>query len=271
MNPSWIPIAEARVALRPRSMSDVLDLAGPFCITNRRLMAPLALWVTLLGGALAALCRLVLDWPWGEVWLLIAGYLLLSGGVFTQAAGELLFRAPADVRVLAVLARFMRRFAPFFAARLVHLIVLGACAMVVAPLPVFAARLAFVGEAVLLESGSAMGSFARSSRLVLYRGVPCMGLVLACACAPFVFAMAADLIGNAIVDLLLQMGRPVGSLWSDGGSAYAVVGALLSAPFVASASFLAYIDLRTRKEGWDIQLRFMAVVDAEEQGRSMAS
>jgi hypothetical protein len=56
-------------------------------------------------------------------------------------------------------------------------------------------------------------------------------------------------------------------LWSDGGSAYAVAGALLSAPFVASASFLGYIDLRTRKEGWDIQLRLAALADSEDRLR----
>jgi hypothetical protein len=46
---------------------------------------------------------------------------------------------------------------------------------------------------------------------------------------------------------------------------------LLSAPFVASASFLGYIDMRTRKEGWDIQLRFMALADADGKERKMAS
>ena len=83
--------------------------------------------------------------------------------------------------------------------------------------------------------------------------------------------MAADLLGNTLVDLVFEMGRPAGSLWSDGGSGYAVAGALLSSPFVASASFLGYIDQRTRKEGWDIQLRFMALADAENRNRRIAS
>jgi hypothetical protein len=67
------------------------------------------------------------------------------------------------------------------------------------------------------------------------------------------------------------MGEPVGSLWTHGGSGYAVAGALLSAPFVASASFLGYVDQRTRKEGWDIQLRFMALADADHRDRRIAS
>jgi hypothetical protein len=30
-------------------------------------------------------------------------------------------------------------------------------------------------------------------------------------------------------------------------------------PYVATARFLAYLDLRTRSEGWDIQTRFAAI------------
>jgi hypothetical protein len=264
-------LLEARVALRPRAMSDVIDLAGPFCIVNRRLMVPLAVLVAAVGGLLSGFCRLKLGWSWSSVWWVVAGYLWLSNGVYTQAAGELLFRRAQEVRLLAVLGRFARHFFTYLVARTVHLLVLALCAAVFVPLPIFAARLFFVSEAVLLESGSAFGSLARSSRLVLFRSLSCLGLALASLCAPFLFAMAADLIGNALVGMVFQMGEPVGSLFSDGGSAYAVAGALLSAPFVASASFLGYIDMRTRKEGWDIQLRFMALADAEAKNRRIAS
>jgi hypothetical protein len=252
-------------------MSDVLDLAGPFCVANRRLLAPLALWVTVGGGLMALVCRLEGGWSWSAVWLVMTSYLLLSSGVYTVAAGELLFREPADVGVLHVLGRFGRRFVPFLLARVVQLVVLGLCAVLIVPLPIFAARFFFISETVLLESATPFGCLARSSRLVLYRSMPCFGLALASLAAPFLFAMAADLLGNTLVDMVFQMGRPFGSLWSNGGSAYAVAGALLSAPFVASASFLGYIDLRTRKEGWDIQLRFMALADAEAKNRRIAS
>jgi len=259
------------VALRPRSMSDVLDLSGPFCMANRRLLAPLGFWVTSAGALLAFLCRIEAGWSWSSVWLAIAGYLLLASGLYTVAAGELLFREPSDVRVAQVVTRFARRSVEYVIARVAQLLALGFCAALAVPLPIFAARLFFVSEAVLLESGKPFGSFGRSNRLVLYRSFPVFGLALASAVAPFVFAVAADLLGNTLVDMVFQMGRPLGSLWSDGGSAYAVVGALLSLPFVASASFLGYVDLRTRKEGWDIQLRFMALTDTEARGRRIAS
>jgi len=256
-------LLQARVALRPRSMSDVLDLAGPFCIANRRLLLPLVAVTTLIGGTLSGICRLWLDWAWPGVWFLTGGYWLLSTGLFTLAGGDLLFREPSRIRVGAVLGRFVRRFPHYLAARILQWLVLGVCAVLLVPLPIFASRLLFVSEAVLLESGSAPVSLARSSQLVMFRGGTCLGLAVACALSPFLFAVAADVVGDAIVGMAFEMGQPFGSLWSDGGSAFAVVGALLSAPFVASASFLGYIDMRTRKEGWDIQLRFMALAEAE--------
>jgi hypothetical protein len=252
-------------------MSDVLDLAAPFCFANRRLLVPLTLLVTAVGGLLSWACHVKLGWQWTSVWLVVAGYYWLTSGIYTQAAGELLFRRAEEIRAPHVLGRFARRFVPYLIARVVHLFVLGLCAAILVPLPIFASRLFFVGEAVLLESGSPLGSLARSSRLVLYRSLSCLGLALASLCAPFLFALAADLVGATLVEMVFQMGRPFGSLTSEGGSAYAVVGALISAPFVASASFLGYIDMRTRKEGWDIQLRFTALADAEAKNRRMAS
>jgi hypothetical protein len=266
-----VNLLEARVALRPRSMSDVLDLAGPFCLANRRLFAPLALSVTAVGGLLAFVCRRQAGWSWALVWLVVAGYVWLAGGIFTVAAGDLLFREPATLRLTTVLARFGRRLVEFVVARVIQAAALVLCATLLVPLPIFAARWLFVTEVVLLESTMPLPAFARSSRLVLHRGVPCFGLALSSLLAPVLFSLGAELIGYTLVELLLQMGRPFGALFVDGGSAYAVAGALLSIPFVASASFLGYIDLRTRKEGWDIQLRFMAMVDGEGQTRRIAS
>jgi hypothetical protein len=265
-----VNLLEARVALRPRSMSDVLDLAGPFCMGNRRLMGRLALVHVSVGAGLAAVCRLRLEWAWPSVWLLVAAYLLLTNGIYTLAAGELLFRRPDEIRVWTLLRRFVRRFPSYAVARILHLTGLAICAAIVLPLPVFAARWFFFGEALLLESASPLASLTRSSRLVLFRSGPSFGLALASLCAPFLFAVATDVMGNVVVHLLLQMGQPLGSLFENGGSGFAVVGVLLSAPFVASASFLGYIDMRTRKEGWDIQLRFMALADASAKERKMA-
>ena len=41
-------------------------------------------------------------------------------------------------------------------------------------------------------------------------------------------------------------------------------------PWVATARFLQYVDGRTRADGWDIQLRFMAIAAADGEHRRAA-
>ena len=77
------------------------------------------------------------------------------------------------------------------------------------------------------------------------------------------------MLGSSIVNTVLQLGEPFGQLLQKGGTPYALAGFFLTVPVIAAARFLAYTDLRTRKEGWDIQLRFMAIAaEAEETGRA---
>ena len=69
-----------------------------------------------------------------------------------------------------------------------------------------------------------------------------------------------------MVGFVLQLGHPTGELFEHGGSGFAVLGALLAVPLAAAMRFLGYIDLRTRKEGWDIQLRFVALAEQSALG-----
>ena len=83
--------------------------------------------------------------------------------------------------------------------------------------------------------------------------------------------MAAETLGDAIIDSVLQLGQPFGDLWKEGGSGYALLGFFLAVPVVAAARFLKYIDVRTRKEGWDIQLRFVALAEQSALARRSAA
>jgi hypothetical protein len=124
-----------------------------------------------------------------------------------------------------------------------------------------------VHEVVLLEGGGVSQAFGRSRALARHRGMFCFGLWLAVAVAPALGAVVADTLGNAVVSKVLQLGMPFGDFWDQGGSGLAVLGALIGIPIGAAARFLGYADLRTRKEGWDIQLKFMSIVaDGEKDG-----
>jgi hypothetical protein len=45
----------------------------------------------------------------------------------------------------------------------------------------------------------------------------------------------------------------------------ALLGLFWVVPYLATAKFLLYIDLRTRKEGWDLQLKLAAFSQAESE------
>jgi hypothetical protein len=78
-----------------------------------------------------------------------------------------------------------------------------------------------------------------------------------------VCVLGAELLMQGIISDLFMLGAPLGRLSSDGVTPYALAGLLLSAPLVATARFLQYIDARTRGDGWDIQVRFMAIAARE--------
>jgi hypothetical protein len=79
-----------------------------------------------------------------------------------------------------------------------------------------------------------------------------------------VLAMLADQLGSATFEFLLSLGSPFESLFEDGGSLYAMLGALAAVPVTVTARLLAYVGGRAEQDGWDIQLRFQALRAREE-------
>jgi hypothetical protein len=257
------------MVLRPRALGDVLDLAVPFCLAARRPLGKLALVVLGPVALVAAALRLKAGWAWWQVWLLVLPVSFLLQGAFTVACGEALFADPRELRARRVLAHIGRRSAAYlgmFLLRFTVMAALGSSLLAVPLVPGFM----FMGESLLLERVGAATALSRSRALSRHRGGFCFWLWVCTALLPAVAAMAADLVGDAVVNIVLQLGRPLGSLWTDGGSAFAVAGALLAVPVAAAARFLGYIDLRTRKEGWDIQLRFAALADEDAERRRAA-
>jgi len=245
----------ARVVLRQRSMSDSLDLALPFCLANKRPLGVLALVILGPIAVLLGYLRIARHWPWLPLWLLCAGASLIVQGAFTIAMGELLFKPPAETRVRTFVGRFLRRLPALVFATVARLLVVTFTILILAPTRIF------VPEAILLEGASFGKAMGRSGALARNRGGFCLGVWLAAVFLPAVGAISLDLLGNALTHYVFQLGYPTGELFENGGSGFAVLGALLAVPLVAAVRFLGYIDLRTRKEGWDIQLRFVALAE----------
>jgi hypothetical protein len=140
-------------------------------------------------------------------------------------------------------------------------------------LPPFAwTVVAFVPEAVLLEGQGVAAGLKRASQFNRGQGSTVLALLAGLGTALAGFVAGFDQVGFVLLDFVLQLGRPFGSLWDDGGSAAALLGFFVAVPYLATVRFLQYIDGRTRRDGWDIQLAFLKIAVAEAgEGREDAA
>jgi hypothetical protein len=247
----------ARVRLRVRTFFEVLDLGFIFVSANHRTYLRLAAWLLLPAFALCAGAQ-ALHLPWPLLWLLAITLGKVVEGAFIVAAGQLLFSE--NVPPKAVMAAFGQRFFPYLGASLQSALLLAVTGLVVLPLPFMAAMMLFNGEFCLLERASPNEGRARGARLTKGYSGRAFALAAAIAAGRLGFVLVAELLGQGLVATVLQLGRPIGELFEDGGSSYALAGYFAAIPWLAAIRFIGYIDLRTRQEGWDIQLRFSALL-----------
>jgi hypothetical protein len=252
-------VHDARVVLRPRSLPDVIDLTLRVCHSaHARAYAVLAALTLLPAYGLCLLLQQRFHWPWLAVWLVALPLAGLLQGVFTVAAGRLLFaeRVPTG----AVLRHFAARLFSYGWTLLV-LRVLPVVMVVGAPL-IF--LFPFLHEAVLLEDAGLTRAASRSGRLTKTSRALAVELGLLALSMQALAILVAEVLGQALVDLVFEIHTPIAHLWDDGGSPFALAGLFVAVPYVATARFLTYIDLRTRKEGWDLQLE-LSRLGAEER------
>lgn len=258
-------LEHAQIVLRPRSLGETLDLAVRFAV---RFRGPLGRAALVVGGpsfALLAVARLALGAPWWAVWCGAAVLAPLSEIVVTAIMGRLLF--DPEARVAPAAREALARIVPFAVARLGALaahVALGVFTLGVASL-VSISRLAFVPEVVVLERQGVRAAYRRSAEAVSLGVASRVGPALWGLVAAVV--LAAEWAGQGVVSSLLLLGEPVGSLMHDGGSLYAIAGSFVGCAFAAVARFLAFIDGRTRSDGWDVQVRMLAVRAADAAGR----
>jgi len=260
-------LGAAAIVLRPRTLAEVLDLACRLsCSIALGLYLRLCALVLLPCLAICLALRHALDWSWPAVWFVAACLGAAAQGVFTVAVGRLLFSE--ELGAGQVLRLFGRRFWSYLWMLVVSRVILALAGAVVLALPLTWPRLVFVHEASLLENARAIESIRRAARFVAGRGAGAFAVLLALLATQAGFVVVAEFLGHGLVDEVLQLGRPFGALFTKGGSAYALAGFFLSVPYVATARFLHYIDARTRADGWDVQLRFMAIARAGEERRA---
>ena len=253
----------ARVVLRPRSISEILDLAlRLWSDAAVKPFAKLSVLTLLPAWALCLAARWSLGWEWSLVWLLALGLATPIQGVFTVAIGKMLFAE--EVKAREIIGQYTRRLPAYLGTLIVTRIMIGVMSLafflVIPPLWMWG-RTTYVHEACLLEQAGPIDAVNRAGRMIARNAMGAVGLLLLLTLASGAFIFCAEsLINLGLLEFVLQVGMPFGSLFDKGGSAAALLGMFLAVPYWATARFLSYIDLRTRRDGWDIQLRFMAIV-----------
>lgn len=258
---SGLDVARARVVLRERSVADVLDLALRFIARDGRAYALVGAG-SLVPLALAALVAgRVLGWP--AAWAVAVPLAIVAEIPFTVLASRLVFEDGVGAgEVLRVAARAAPRIA-FARLGAAAITALAALALVVPGFWV-ATLFLFLPEVLLLERQGAVAAFGRAQRLASGATSEAIVAKLALALVPVASVVLADVAGRAVIGALLQL-RPPRPLWDEGGSALALLGLFAQVPFLATARLFAYLDVRTRAEGWDIQTQFAALAARAEQ------
>jgi len=254
---------EARVVVRERSVAEIADLAVRFTLVlGGSLYLRLALWLMLPAYAL---CDLLLRSHWGDgfAWCLAFVLFAVIQLPFTVAAGRLMFSPDVSVRI--VLATTWRLLFRGLRARLVGALLVGGGSLLVVLVPFAIARALYLTEVVVLEGSGAVSAYQRTSRLTSSRTAQTLGVWLSLLTASTACIAVCQVLGRTLAAEGLAFDA-FSDLWHGLSSEAGIAGLLLSAPLVATLRFLAYIDNRTRREGWDIQVRFMDLGRAFEGG-----
>jgi hypothetical protein len=249
-------LSAARIVVRPRFRLELVDLAFRYVLGDaKRAFGILALVTLLPAFAVVAATHAVFRWPWWIVWIAALVIVAVIQGVFTVAAGKLLFEP--TVAPASVLAAWRRRLPSYLAAMAWTRVQIVVGGTIVLPALVGWERYAFVPEAVLLEEMTARRAVMRS--VALSRAGSPLGTLLALAAVTVWIVLGVETMGVSLVNDVFGLTLELDTLADDGGSYFALLGYFASVPWAASARFLAYIDGRTRQDGWDVQVRLMAL------------
>ena len=243
-----------RVVLRPRGPLEVFDLGLCFLRVNAAAYGRLAAVLLLPFVPVVVLaCWLAEGSPFLALLPVLAAPWLQAPAPLL--GGRLLFAE--RVRVRDVLLECGRRSGPLTAACLLWLL----------PLPFGCGVLSWVGsivvnwvtEAAMLEQVSPGRGFKRSSRLSFAH----LGVSTASVFGWYGLtawgAVTGEFVGHACVGTVLQLGEPFGSAFDGRVTPYLLLGMLAVQPLYAIYRLLLYLDVRTRVEGWDLQVSLRAM------------
>jgi len=252
MNPNL-----CRVVLRPRGPLEVFDLGMRLVSANARPVLTLSAILVLptwIGCAAIA-------WVWPDLgWLAVT--LAVTLGIplqlpFALLGGRLLFSD--DVAVRDVLRSWMGQMGPTFLVWFAY-----GCAIALGLLMCGWGALftvvptLYLAETTMLERVPFQRALRRSSRLASAQPGTAGAGALGWLVLTLWFAAVGEFGMQGLLGMVLQLGSPFGSAMNGDITPGLLLGLVAAQPAVAVYRLLLYVDVRTRVEGWDLQVRLRA-------------
>ncbi len=273
---------DPRIVVRPRTLDETIDLALAYVRVGQRDFIPLFLWLTGLGLAVCGGLDLALGLSEYQTWIAV----LIVGAIFervvTAFGGRHLFGEKIPLRQAAVqAARYLPATIMFvIGLNLPWILLLYAveedlssvvAVVVVAGLcwPFVVAAHLHLREVLILEHLPLYRSLPRARGLIRHRFERGLGLLAISLVVRVIVVFVAYSWIRFATEFLLQFSQVPEVLISWSGMA----GWLVAGQVLALARLFDYVDARTRREGWDIQIRFDAIKakDAAARARRMAA
>jgi hypothetical protein len=248
-------LRDARVVLRERRLLDVLDLALRFIVAHAASYAALCAIVLVPCGVLSLV--IAMHSGWALAWLVALMLAALAEIPFTILGSRLVFSA--EVPLEGVLIAALKKLPRVFVVRSLQVLgVLAGLTMMFIPGVWIGVSTFFIAEILVLEEASVGGSFSRAQRMLSGR----FGDALMAASLLSLLHFGAVFLGDrAIATVLTDLFQvsPPPKLGDRDGGVLGLCAFWLFVPYVTTARLFAYLDLRTRTEGWDVQVRFAAL------------
>jgi hypothetical protein len=238
-----------------------MDLALRFLAVHGKLYAK----VSVIALTPCVALTLLAEWAWGWTGAWVVAFVLsfVAQVPFTVLASRLVFQE--KVAAWAVMRTAAREIPRIFVMRLGWVLAVAIGTMFLfAPGLWLAALFLFVDEVMILERSAIGPTFGRSNRIATGGMGNVFASVLMVVLVPALAVLLADVGGRAFIGELLQF-RPPTPAWTAGGSVLAMLGWFGIIPYVTTARFFTYLNMRTRAEGWDIQTRFAAIAARSQQ------
>lgn len=263
----------ARIVLRPRTLDETLDLALTYMRLSAKDFGKLIALTVGVASAILIAVGVIFDltfwqrlavamWmsPFVEQMVTVYGgrHLFMNEPKKRYAVGAILRRFP---RVLFTSVVLTLPWTPMLLTNFKEPAWIGVGATIGIFWPFLIASQAYRSEVSLLEQLPMKRAGQRTKTLITYRFARALGTLIVATIVRAAVGAGLELTIDFLLGMVLQFGNVSEAI----GGWPALVGYLLAGPYIAIVRMFDYVDARTRREGWDIQVRFNAIAqDARE-------